>query len=1030
MLLSDISVRRPVLATVMSLLLLAFGALSFLELPVREYPDITPPVISVDTSYAGASAEVIESRVTQMLEAEISGIAGVKSMRSSSSDGRSRISIEFDLDRDIDDAANDVRDRVARATRRLPDDVEPPRVSKQDSDARPVLFLSLSSESMSPMDLSDYAERYISDRFAVISGVSRVGISGSGRPSMRIWLDRQALAARNLTVTDIESALRRENIELPAGRLDSSQREFPVRVDRNYRNAEDFRQLVLGIGTDGHLIRLGEVGKVEIASRDLRSLYRANAQNTVGMGIVKESTANTVEVLTAVKAEITRINQDLPPGMRLIASSDDSLYIREAIAAVYRTIAITTVLVGLVILLFLGTIRATLIPVVTIPVCLTASFIVLAAFGYSVNLITLLALVLCIGLVVDDAIVVLENIHRRIELGDSPLLAAVKGSRQVAFAVIATTLVLVAVFAPVMFLKDNIGMIFSELAVTISAAVVFSSFLALSLTPVMCSRFLQPREKETRAERMLEKFFARVSGAYMRLLGRVLQLRWLVVVATAGIAAGAFALFQALPQEYAPQEDQGTFLARIQAPEGTSYAHMVEQVLKLEPPMQPLIDAGIIQRAVVRVPGWGSNTANAGIIYVTLSPWTDREMTTEQVRRQLEQSWREVPDLRVFTFMRSGVSRGGGGQPVQFVLGGTSYSELAEWRDIVIAAAEDHPGLVRVDSNLLDTQPQVLVRINKDRAAALGVSIQNIGRTLQAMMSEQQVTTYVVGGEEYDVIVQAADGQRASPEDLQNIYVRSERSGELVPIGNLTDLETLAGPGTLNRYNRLRAVTISANLAPGFSLGEALTFLEGVVREQLPASAQIGYQGESLEYKEASGKLYFLFGLALLVVFLVMAAQFESFVHPLVIMMTVPLAMAGGLIGLSLTGKAVNIYSQIGIVLLIGIATKNGILIVEFINQVRNDGKAFTTAILEGSRIRFRPVVMTAISTVMGSIPLMLAAGAGSEARTTLGVVIFFGVSFATLLTLFVVPVFYSLLARRTTSQDAIARELHTLGVD
>lgn len=1027
--LSEISVRRPVLATVLSLLLLAFGVLSFMELPVREYPDITPPVISVDTSYAGASAEVIESRVTQALEAEISGIAGVKSLRSQSSDGRSRINIEFDLDRDIDAAANDVRDRVSRAVRRLPDDVDPPRVSKQDSDARPVLFLSLSSESVSPMELTDYAERYISDRFAVISGVSRVGISGSGRPSMRIWLDRQALAARNLTVSDIEAALRRENVELPAGRLDSSQREFPLRIARGYQSPDDFRQLVLKSGDDGHLVRLGEVARVEVASRDLRSLYRANARNTVGMGIVKESTANTVEVLTAVKAEIARVNQDLPRGMQLIASSDDSLYIREAIAAVYKTIAITTVLVGLVILLFLGSLRATLIPVVTIPVCLTASFIVLAAFGYSVNLVTLLALVLSIGLVVDDAIVVLENIHRRIEQGDPPLLAAVTGSRQVAFAVIATTLVLVAVFAPITFLQDNLGMIFSELAVTISAAVVFSSFLALTLTPVMCSRILQPHEKENRAERYLEQLFTRLSGAYMRLLERVLKARWLVVIATLAMAIAAATLFRSLPQEYAPSEDQGTFLVRIQAPEGTSYTHMVEQVLQMEPAMQPLIEQGVIQRAVVRVPGWGSSSPNGGVAYVTLAPWSERAMSTAEVRRQLESAWREIPGIRVFTFMRSGISRGGGGQPVQFVLGGTSFEQLASWRDTVIAAAESNPGLTRVDSDLRDTQPQVLVRIDKDRAASLGVSIQNIGRTLQAMMSEQQVTSYVVGGEEYEVILQARDDQRATPQDLENIYVRSETSGELIPLGNLTRTEILAGPGTLNRYNRLRSVTISANLQDGYSLGEALTFLENVVRAELPATAQIGYQGESLEYKESSGKIYFMFGLALLIVFLVMAAQFESFVHPLVIMMTVPLAIAGGLLGLSLAGKAINIYSQIGLVMLIGIATKNGILIVEFINQLRDTGREFTTAILEGARIRFRPVMMTALSTVMGSIPLVLASGAGSESRSTLGVVIFFGVSLASVLTLFVVPVFYSLIARGTSSPEATARALAELAV-
>ncbi len=1030
MFLSDVSVRRPVFAIVMSLLLVAFGTLAFLELPVREYPDITPPVVSVDTRYSGASAAVVESRVTQVLEAEISGIGDIKSVRSRSSDGRSRISVEFDLDRNIDDAANDVRDRIARATRRLLDDVDPPEISKQDSDARPVLYLSLSSDSMSPMDLTDYAERYISDRFAVISGVSQVRISGAGRPSMRIWLDRQAMAARNLTVTDIEAALRSENVELPAGRLDSSSREFPVRVARSYVSAEDFRALVLGTGADGHIVRLGEVADVRVASRSTRSLYRSNGKNTVGMGIVKQSTANTVEVLTAVKAEIARINEELPQGMQLIASSDDSLFIREAVRAVYWTIGITTVLVGFVILLFLGTLRAMLIPMVTIPVCLTASFIVLAAFGYTVNLITLLALVLSIGLVVDDAIVVLENIHRRIETGEPPLLAAAKGTRQVAFAVIATTLVLVAVFAPITILKDNIGMIFSELAVTISAAVIFSSFLALSLTPVMCSKILQPRERETRAELYLEGFFERFSAVYVGWLDRVLSLGWLVVPVIAATVIAAYFLFQSLPQEYAPPEDQGTFLGRIQAPEGTSFEHMVNQTLKVEPAMQPLIDSGVIQRSVVRVPGFGSGGSNSAVIYVTLSPWTERDISTEEVRQQMEKSWREIPGIRVFTFVRSGISRGGGGQPVQFVLRGTDYDELARWRDVIIAEAEANPGLVRVDSDLQDTQPQVLVRIDRDRAAILGVSVQNIGRTLQSMMSEQQVTTYVVGGEEYDVILQARDDQRAAPGDLQNIYVRSGLSGQLIPLSNLTRLETRAGPANLNRLDRLRAVTISANLAPGYSLGEALGFLEGVVREQLPATAQVGYQGESLEYKEASGKLYFTFGLALLVVFLVMAAQFESFVHPLVIMMTVPLAVAGGLIGLKLTGNAINIYSQIGLVMLIGIATKNGILIVEFINQVRDAGVEFRQAVLDGARIRFRPVLMTAISTIMGSIPLMLATGAGSESRSTLGVVVFFGVSFATVLTLFVIPTFYILVARGTTSPNTIARRLSEMGAD
>ena len=1021
--LSDTSVKRPVFATVLSLMLLAIGALAFRDLTVREYPDTVQPTVQVQVGYPGASAEIIETRITQVLEAELSGIEGVKSIRSQSRDGQSSITVEFYMNRKLDEAANDVRDRVSRVTRRLPDDVDNISVQKADADSQPIMWLTLSSDSMSLIELTDYTQRYLLDRFATIPGVSQINVFGAGGPSMRVWIDRLALAARGLTVTDIENALTRENLELPAGRVISKDLDFQVRIARNYETADQFRNLVISQGKDGHLVRLGEVANVVVASRETNRMFRTNGQLTTGFGIIKQSTANTVEVLDQVKAEVERVNANLPPGMKLITSGDDSLYIRAAISEIYWTIGITTLLVGFVIFVFLGSLRATLIPLVTIPVCLIATFSVLSLFGYSINLITLLALALSIGLVVDDAIVVLENAHRRIEAGEAPLLAAFNGTRQVAFAVIATTVVLVSVFAPVAFLKDSIGRVFAELAVTIAAAVIFSAVLALSLSPMMCSKLLRSSTRESKLTHTLDGAFDWLSSRYQALLRQSLRAPWASVAVCVAIGLGAFGLVKTIPQEYAPQEDRGQFNGSIQAPEGTSFSRLKRAADQVEIALKPYFDDGTIVRGVVSVPGWNNQ---AGIVNVTLKPWGERNIDTQSLINILSKQWEEIPDVRVTAFMNNGNrgGGGGGGQPVQLVLGGPNYDELARWRDIVIAKASENPGLSRLDSDLRETQPQVLVRVDGDRAASLGVTARSIGQTLQAMMSEQQVTTYVVDGEEYDVVLQAKQEQRATYDDLRNIFVRSEHSSELVPLANLVKLEDMAGPSTLNRQNRMRAVTISANLTPGYTLGEALDYLENLVHKELPSTAQIDYKGESLDYKEASGALYVTFGIALFVVFLVLAAQFESFVHPLVIMVTVPLAVAGGLLGLRIAGKTLNIYSQIGIIMLVGIAAKNGVLIVEFINQMRDRGMEFHDAIVAASRIRFRPVIMTAFCAVMGSVPLILAHGPGAASRQALGVVIFSGVSLATLFTLFIVPSVYNLMARRTSSPNAIAHEL------
>ncbi len=1023
--LSDVSVKRPVFATVISLVLVAFGALAFTLLPLREYPDINPPVVSVSTQYVGASAEVIENRITQLIEDQISGIEGIKTIRSSSRDERSNINIEFELGMDVDRVANDVRDRVSRVVNQLPDDVDLPQVVKQDSDARPVMYISLSSERMNTLELHDYADRFLVDRFSVLPGVASARLGG-GEPAMRIWLDRNALAARALTVSDIVDALRRENVELPAGLIESEAREFRVRLRRNYTTPETFERLIIRLGPDGHPIRLGEVATVEIGTANKRDIFRINRNPSIGIAISKQSTANTLETLERVKEEIASVRATLPDHMSFIPSSDDSLYIREAIDSVYQTLGITTVLVSLVIFAFLGTFRAMMIPAITIPVCLIASFIALASFGFSVNLITLLALVLCIGLVVDDAIVVLENIYRRIERGEAPLVAAYSGARQVAFAVVATTAVLVAVFSPIVFLRDNIGVIFRELAVAISAAVIFSSVLALSLTPVLCSKFLRRRSGRSFSS-LLDSTLERLEQAYRRALDTFLRHSWIALVVTAGVLVLIAQLVLWLPREYAPSEDQGMLFARVQAAEGTGLTEMMSTVEALEAPAMAMIDEGVASRLLTRVPSFGESSANTAILVLSMVPWRDRDISTAAAAQSLTRAWSNVPGANAFAFTRSGLSRGGGNQPVQFVIGGSDWDELAEWRDRLILAAESFPGISRIDSDLKETQPQVLVRVDQDRAGALGVSVRNVGQTLGSLMSEQRVSTFILDGEEYDVVLQAIDAQREGFDDLSNIYVRSSTSGQLIPLGNLIITEETSGPAALNRYNRLLAVTLRASVNPPHTLGDALSFLEKTVATDLPDTAQVDYAGESLEYKEASGSLAFTFAVSLLIVYLVLCAQFESFVHPLVILLSVPLAVAGGLAGLYLSGSSLNVYSQIALVLLIGIAAKNAVLIVEFINQMRDQGHDFKAAIIEGAAIRLRPVLMTTLSTVTGAIPLIMATGASSVSRNLLGIVIVSGVSVATLLTLFIVPAYYNLLAQRTGSPEAVARQLDAL---
>ena len=1024
MLLPELSVKRPVFATVIALLLAAFGAMAFNQLSTREYPDVSPPLISISTEYAGAAADVIETRITQIIEDEISGIDGVKSVRSSSQDGRSNINIEFDLNRDIDAAANDIRDKVSRVINRLPEDAEQPRVQKSDSDAYPIIYISLEAASIPVMELTDYTERYIVDRFAVLPGVASVNVYSSGTKSMRVWIDRKNLAARQLTVSDVVDALRQENIELPAGRIESTAMEFPIRLQRSYRSEKDFRELVLKVGDGGQLVRLGDVAKVEVGSSSSRFLFITNGSDSMAMGIVKQSKANTVDVLAAINKEVEAIARDLPEGMAISTSGDASAFIRAALNGVYWAIFLTTGLVALVILLFLGNLSATLIPVVCIPLSLMGAMIALEAFGFSINLITLLAMVLAIGLVVDDAIVVLENIYRRIEKGEAPLLAAYKGASQVGFAVIATTVVLVAVFTPIVFMQDNMGRIFSELAVAICAAVIVSSIMALSIVPMMCGNLLKANHRQSAIEKFMLPIMSALETGYIRSLRFTLTQPWVPVIGTIIALGTGYYLAANLKTEYAPIEDQDTIFVSAIAQEGTGVETMRGIIEQLQAPVLKAKEQGGIGRVLFLSPGRGGSAPTNAFSRISLVPWNERDFSVFDFRDRMVSEWEKIPGIRVMAFLPSGISRGGPDSPIQFVIQGQNFSELANWRDEIMIAADESGLFGRLNSDLKETQQQIHISVDRNRAAALGVSVREIGETLQALMTDQQVSTYSDDGEEYPVIVQLQEDQRVTPGDITNVYVRSSTTGKLIQLSNLLQIRNVSGIAKLNRYNRMRSVTISGGLAPGVSLGEALQFLEETVRVELPNKAKIDYKGQSLE---SSTGIYFTFGFALVVLFLVMAAQFESFVHPTVIMITVPLALVGGMLGLMLSGQSLNIFSQIGLLMLIGIATKNGILIVEFINQVRDTGVEFTEAIIKGCQLRLRPVLMTTISTLVGAMPLVLMSGPGSVSRNVLGVVILSGVSLATLLTLFMVPGLYKLIAGNTGSPERLSRELKSL---
>ncbi len=1003
MVLSDISIRRPVFATVINLVIVLVGIIAYDRLAVRQIPNVDTPVVTVNTSYPGASAQVIESQVTRPIEDALSGVEGIEYMQSVSREQSSQVTVRFRLDRDPDGAASDVRDRVAQARQQLPDEVDEPIVQKQEADAQPIIFLAFSSERHSQVEIADYAERLVKDRIQQIPGVAQAQVYASTY-AMRIWLQPQRLAGFGLTPADVEAALRSQNVEIPAGRVEGLAREFTVLPDTDLQTPEEFGNVILG-DVNGYLVRLKDVAEVELGAQEERFRARYNGVNAVPLGITKQAVANPLDISAALQELLPQIERTLPDGMQLNIAFDSTIFIEKSIEEVYKTVAEAVLLVIIVIFLFLRSWRATLIPLVTIPVSLIGAFALMYAFGFTINTLTLLAMVLAIGLVVDDAIVMLENIYRHIEEGMPPYQAALQGSKEIGFAIIAMTLTLVAVYVPLAFSTGRTGKLFVEFALTLAGAVLVSGFTALTLSPMMSSRLLRREKKHGRFYEVGEKVLRWIDSTYRSVLTRALKLRFAVVGIALVIFVAAGALFLSLPRELAPQEDQGVIIGFGQAPEGSTvaytdrYARMMEQAFSQAPSVV----------SYFQLVGFPSVTNTIG--FVMLKDWEDRDVGVAEVQGALFPQFMGIPGIMAFPTLPPPLGQQGFGQPVNFVIqSGGTWEELNVIVQQMMARMAENPNLTNPDSDLKLNKPQLSVSVNREKVAEVGSDVATVGRTLESMLGGRNVTRFKRGSEQYDVIVQVEDADRRTPGDLSNIYVRGE-GGQMVQLSNLVDVEETVAATELNHFNKLRAATISAGLAPGYSMGEALDWMEATLAEVAP-EATYDLSGQSREFRESSTDFAMIFALAVVFIFLVLAAQFESWVDPLVILLAVPLAAFGAFLALTLSGGTWNIYSQIGLVTLVGLIAKHGILIVEFSNQLQEQGKAKLDAVIEASARRLRPILMTTGAMVLGSVPLAIASGAGAEARNQIGWVIVGGMGIGTFFTLFVVPVMYLLIGR------------------
>ncbi|TAL76381.1 MAG: efflux RND transporter permease subunit [Burkholderiaceae bacterium] len=1006
MILSDVCIRRPVFASVLSLLIVLVGLISYQRLTVREYPAIDEPVVSVVTTYKGASPEVVESQVTKPLEDQLAGIEGLDVMTSGSRTERSAISIKFNLTRDPDAAAADVRDKVSRARRYLPDEIEEPIISKVEADSTPVIFMAVDPGGYSTLELSDYINRYVKTRLSVLPGAAEVRIYGERRPSMRIYVDRSKLAAYALTVQDVETALGQQNVLIPAGRIESSDREFSVVSTTDLQTVEQFRNVIVA-SVKGYSVRLGDVADVEIGPAEERILSRFNGREGLNIGITKQSTANPLDLSKAVAAEIEVINQTLPAGMKLAVAYDSSIFIKESIKSVYHTIGEAIILVVLVIFFFLRNVRASLIPIVTIPVSLVGAFGVMYFFGFSINTLTLLAMVLAIGLVVDDAIVVLENIFRHLEEGKTRVEAAFLGAKEIGFAVIAMTLTLVAVYAPLAFATGRTGRLFIEFALTLASAVLVSGFVALTLTPMMCSVVLREHTSHGRTYRAIEQMFEGLTCAYRAGLTWALGQRTLVLALGLVVALGSVALFKIVKSELAPLEDRGVVFGVVSAPDGATLDYTVRSIKVIEGYYAKIPEASGDQSIV------GFPTVTEGFAILRLKPWDERSRSQQDIARELQSKFSALPGVRAFPTNPPSLGQRSTSKPVEFVImSQASYPEIDKLVNSFLDKLRNYPGLQNVDTDLRLNTPELKVAVNRDKLADVGVDVGTVGRTLESMLGGRQVTRFRDSGEQYDVIVQVKKRDRSDPADINDIYIRT-KSGAMVQLSNFLAVNESVSPQSLNHFNRLRAVKVRASVAPGYALGEVLQHMDTVAREVLPHTVQTDLDGQSREFRDSSGSIYLVFAMALAFIYLVLAAQFESWRNPLVIMLSVPLSMTGALFALWLSGGTLSIYSQIGLITLVGLITKHGILIVEFATQLRSQGMSMCDAVVQACVLRLRPILMTTGAMVLGALPLALAAGAGAESRQQIGWVLVGGLTVGTLLTLFVVPVAYTLIAGR-----------------
>jgi multidrug efflux pump len=1019
--LSEVAIQRPVFATVMSLTILLLGYISFTRLPVREYPETDPPIVSVTTFYRGASPTVVETEITDVLEEQFTTIESVKTITSSSREQGSVITIEFELNRDVDEAANDVRDRVSRVGGQLPREAEDPIVAKVDVNAQPIIWLAVASDQHSTLELSDYADRILKERLQRLPGVGNVFIGGERRYAMRVWLDPLKMAAYELSVQDVEQAIRRENAEIPGGRVEGTAREFAVRTRGELNTPLGFGAIIVA-HRGNEIVRLDQIAQVEVGPEDERTLTRFNGDPAVGLGIVKQKQASTLDVAAAVRASLPELGQLMPAGMRIEMAYDSSEFIQSSVDEVGKTILIALCLVVLVVYVFLKSLRATVIPILAIPVSIVGAFSVAFALGFTINILTLLALVLAIGLVVDDAIVVLENIVRHQEMGKSRRRAAFDGVREIGFAVLATTMALVAVFIPVAFLTGSVGRLFREFGLTLAVAVILSSFVALTLTPVLCSRILRKVDREgprSWAERSFDNFFDWLGRTYRATLRFSLRVKPLVILGGVALVAAAIWIFGQLPEELVPTEDRGTAFGIVLAPEGSTLEYTDRYMRMIEDQLLPLPE----RRGLFTATGLGfggPGRVTNGFIFLDLVDRGQRERKQQDIVAQMFPRLLGIPGVLAFLVNPPALGNFSSSS-VEYVLQADSYEELGQAVGTMMAKAGELGYLINLDTDLRLNKPELQIEIDRERASGLGVSVTDIGTTLETFLGGRVVGNFKRGTKQYDVIAQMRPAGRSTPDIIDQIYLRGV--GGLVQLANVVTVTETVAPKELNHFNRVRSATLTANLAPGVGIGQALDDLDRIWKNDLPPAIKRDLGGQSREYRDSKGTLYFMFVLALVFIFLVLSAQFESFVDPLTILLSVPLAVFGALLSLWIFDQSLNIFSRIGLIMLIGLVTKNAILIVEFSNQLRARGREIAEAVVEAASIRLRPILMTSFSTVFGILPIAIGFGAGAESRRPLGIVVVGGVLFSTFLTLLLVPVVYSLLARFTSARRVVAEE-------